>query len=53
MLQSLIALKRSGLQFSRHLLNGPLQGEVDAHRRGLGPLTLGLHGRLKTGQINA
>ena len=52
-LQSLIALKSGGLQLSRHLLNRPLQGEVNAHCRGLGSLTLGLHGRLKTGQINA
>jgi hypothetical protein len=46
-LQGPVALEGGGLGGGRHLINGLLQGEVDAHRRGLGPLALGLHRRLE------
>ena len=51
-LQGLITHKGGGLQLSSHLLNRPQQGEVEAHRRRLGPLALGLHRRLEARQIH-
>ena len=34
------------------MFNRPLEGEIEAHRRGLGPLALGLHRLFKAGQID-
>ena len=48
-----VALEGGGLQLAGHLLNRPLESEVEAHCCGLGPLALGLHRLLKAGQINA
>ena len=48
----LVSLERCGLLRGNNLIDRILQGEVDAHRRGLGPLTLLLHRLLKAGQIN-
>ena len=47
-----IALKGRGPKLRSHLLNRPLQGEIDAHRRRLGPLALGLHRRRKASQVH-
>ena len=52
LLQGSIAIEGGGLQLAHHLLDRPLHGEVDAHRRGLGPLALGLHRRLEARQIH-
>ena len=48
-----VALEGGGLELGGHLFDRPLEGEIEAHRRGLGPLALGLHRLLKAGQINA
>ena len=50
--QQLIALEAGGLQVGRHLIDGVLQGQIDAHRRGLRPLALGLHGLFKAIQVD-
>ena len=52
MLQCLVALEGGGIQSSRHLIDGVLQGEIDAHCRGLGPLPLSLHRRFKACEIH-
>ena len=52
-LKRLIALKGRGPKLRGHLLNRPLQGEIDAHGRRLGPLALGLHRRRKASQVHS
>ena len=52
MFQRLIAAETGCLQLASDLINGRLQRQIDADGRRLGPLALGLHGRLKAGQIH-
>jgi hypothetical protein len=51
-LERLVTLESGGIEIRRHLLDRPLQGEIDAHRRRLGALALGLHRRLKPIEIH-
>ena len=53
LLQRLIALEIGGLLIGGNLIDGVLKGEVDADRRGLGPLALFLHRRFKAIEINS
>ena len=52
MLKLLVAPELGGLLLGDHLRNRVLHREIQAHRRRLGPLALGVHGRLETGQIH-
>ena len=52
LLQPFVAPEGGGLQAGGQLFDRALQGEIEAHRRRLGPLALGLHRRFKAGHIH-
>ena len=52
LLQPFVAPEGCGLQAGGQLFDRALQGEIEAHRRRLGPLALGLHRRFKAGHIH-